>query len=79
MDPDIALAQLRDPRSDLDDRIDAALALAHWLCTGGYVPVDETRRGLLDEIHDLLHGPVSAADAHLDAAYEDLTHLEHDA
>lgn len=38
MDPDAALATLRDADADRDERTDAGLALIAWIAGGGYIP-----------------------------------------
>jgi hypothetical protein len=80
MDPTVTLEQLRHPDTDPDDRYDAAVALADWLQSGGFVPEDETRDGLLAEIDTILATlvPDAAPDTHLEAAYDDRYGLEVD-
>jgi len=38
MDPNVALAILRDPTADHEERADAAAALLEWLGRGGFAP-----------------------------------------
>jgi hypothetical protein len=80
VDPTVTLDQFRHPHTTPDERYDAAVALADWLQRGGFVPDGETRDGLLAEIDSVLAVvvPEPAADAHLEAAYDDRYDLEVD-
>jgi len=49
MDPDAALAILRDPTAEPDDRADAAEALLEWLAAGGFPPAGLTVDQAVDE------------------------------
>lgn len=40
MDPNTALATLRDEDADRDERLDSGLALIRWIARGGYIPAD---------------------------------------
>jgi hypothetical protein len=40
MDPNTALATMRDTTADIDARVEAATALRNWITSGGYEPRD---------------------------------------
>lgn len=53
MDPVAALSLVRDHNADLNDRMEAALALSRWHFNGGFLPEDmtEAQRAALRTFH----------------------------